>query len=68
MEKLLLQRSPEGMPRGLYPMSLEIGKILFHSKPVTLVAGVSKENKFHPPPPGLFSATTRIDLAKSMPR
>jgi hypothetical protein len=44
----------------------EIGEILLHSKPVALITRVGEEDDFHFSLLALFSAITKIDLAKSM--
>jgi hypothetical protein len=46
----------------------QIGKILFHPEPVALITGMSEEDDSHFVPFDFFSAITKMDLAKSMPR
>jgi hypothetical protein len=58
----------QGLPPGLHLMGPEIRKILFHSKPVALIAPMGQENDLHPLWPDLFSATIKMDLAKSIPK
>ena len=61
-------RPGKGLPLRFYPVIPEIWKILFHSKPVALITRMGEEDDSHFPLLDLFSAITKIDLAKSMPR
>ena len=58
----------EGLPLRFHPVIPEVRKILFHPKPVALITRMGEEDDPHFPPLDLFSAITKIDLAKSMPR
>ena len=62
------QRAQEGLPLRLNLMSPQIGKVLLHPESVALITRVSEENDSHLISFDLFSATTKIDLAKSMPK
>jgi hypothetical protein len=61
-------RTGKGLPLRFHSVLPEIGKILLHSKPVALITRVGEEDDSHFVPPDVFSAITKIDLAKSMPR
>ena len=64
----LLPRTGEGLPLWFYAVRDQIRKILFHPEPMTLVTRMGKEDDPHFVPFDFFSAMTKMDLAKSMPR
>jgi len=61
-------RSRKGLPLRVHSVPPEVWEILLHSEPVALITGMGEEDDSHFPPLGLFSAITRMDLAKSMPK
>ena len=61
-------RTGEGLPFWLHPVGDQIREILLHPEPVALITGMGEEDDSQFAPFDFFSAITKIDLAKSIPR
>jgi hypothetical protein len=61
-------RTGEGLPLRFHLVSNQVGEILLYPKSVALLTGMGEENDSQFAPFDFFSAITKIDLAKSMPR
>jgi hypothetical protein len=61
-------RTGEGLPLRFHLVGDQVREILLHPEPMALVTGMGKEDDSHFMPFDFFSAITKMDLAKSMPR
>jgi hypothetical protein len=61
-------RTGEGLPFRFHLVGDQIREILLYPEPVALITGMGEEDDSHFLPFDFFSAITKMDLAKSMPR
>jgi hypothetical protein len=61
-------RTGEGLPLWFHPVGHQIREILLHPEPMALITGMGEEDGSQFAAPDFFSAITKMDLAKSMPK